>query len=345
MPLSVVAVEVLAQQARTELTEALLRACSRSVEGAECVAADDVVDESRTVAVAIVSWATPSTVRVEVGLRQSGRWLNRELRFSPEDAPLEVNTAVGFALGTLAGRVRSGEGRPRDADAPSTHPKEKPSSVPTGPLPAPESRSIVVPPDVGPEPLTDRQSSTAWWPGGLASRPLQGGLEVQVGSAVVRTWSSGSPSFGGILRGTWIHPCGWWFVGISGRATLRPSGTSGVVTRESDGGINSGVQWTLSPQFKAAWAAEFLVQQVYASVSASRRHPGERGDLDGGTLGPALRSWWGFSYLFTPGFGGFVAPEVTFPLRLTDVAIRNQLLYRAQPAVFGVTAGLLLSTW
>jgi hypothetical protein len=142
VPLPPVLVEILADEPRPDLTQALLAACSHAVQGTDCVeAAQDGAQEEAT-AVAIVTWEEPGRVRIQVGLRPKRQWRVRYLVFEEADEELERWRAAGYATGTLAGQISAEQRARRQEPAPAAaEPGSKPQPPPAPPAKPPTPKT------------------------------------------------------------------------------------------------------------------------------------------------------------------------------------------------------------
>jgi hypothetical protein len=172
MPIPPVVVDIAPQPVAAELAQTLLTSCTEAVSVTECVVAADTADAEAPSAVAIVSWDTELTVRIEVGIRRDdrSRWQERELVFYEADAPEERWKSVGFAIATMVGEVRAFEGQ---IETSPVTPAEKDAEPPP--------KKNASPARVTPERRRTRGSARAHEPD---SMPTQLGAFALVGSAL-----------------------------------------------------------------------------------------------------------------------------------------------------------------
>ena len=150
VPYPPVLVEIQAEQATADLRATLLSACSSAVEGAVCrEQGEPQPGDEQYSALAVITWQTDGTVRIEVARDREQIWQTRLLRFAVDEEPAEVFTAVGFATGTLVGTVQApiqeqpvppAEAAGQD-EAPPPPVPAAPPETPRAPVPPPPSRA------------------------------------------------------------------------------------------------------------------------------------------------------------------------------------------------------------
>ncbi len=233
MALPPVVVEIAAEEASAAQRGALVEACTRAVQDGYCVEGSSSTPGESAAAVAIVSWQPDGAIRIEVGLRSDEPWHTRILRFSAEEEPAEVFTALGFAIGALVGRLQEQE-QQRESEMSPTPAPPPPPEPPARPPPAP-----VLPPRLDvPEPPSN---SGAW----VARMGLLGGTG--------RSWSTWRVGGGAGLA--WRVPSGW-FASVSGSyaATPRPVGEPRVSW--AGVGLGPGHEWLLRSGWGVAAGAQ-----------------------------------------------------------------------------------------
>jgi len=270
VPLPPVVVEIVAHDVQPELSAALLAACSRAVEGAECVDAQEAGSGVRPSAVAIVSWVGDAEVQIQVGLSREKEWRSRRLDFREEDAVIERWTAAGFAAGTLAGEIKA-QAEPHPAPPPERPPPSPPPTPPALPPASPPAEVVPPPPSVG-------ARASTWFD-----------LEALVG----RGLSTGPPRLGGALRAAFAP----WGSAPYGAAVFgyarAPDDEAGVGARWIRVGLAAGYAWrpldcTLCVQAYAELAGEQV--RVWA-VEAGTGRIDARVRWSAGALGGASVAW------------------------------------------------------
>jgi hypothetical protein len=210
MTLPPVVVEISAADASPVLRATLVAACSRAVQDGDCTEGaspgDPEPELGAVAAVAIVSWQSDGTVRIEVGLRPGEPWHTRVLRFEEDEEPVEVFTAVGFAIGALVGRLQDEAKQQGPEPMPEPEPEPEPTSgEPAEPVPGPVGAAVK--PNPSPiEPPAERPAS-GW----------VGTVGLVAGSG--RVWSSWRVGAG--VSVAWAHP-GGALLGASGEFAATP---------------------------------------------------------------------------------------------------------------------------
>lgn len=258
MPLPPVVVEISAPAATAELRGALIAACSRAVHEAECHESDGtgLTDAAGgdVAAVAIVSWQSESTVRIEVGRDPGQAWHTRILRFEPDEAPVEVFTAVGFAIGALVGRLQEGapplpSPGPESAEPGTAPPLERPLPPAVMPPASPPQGSPVS----APPPPPPRR--TGW----LGSADLLMGTGRSVTSARL--------GFGAAF-GWGLHDGP--FVALSGAVAGTPWRQGSLRERWLGLGIGPGLDVRLSQRAALSLGSEVGLEAYSARVTDAR---------------------------------------------------------------------------
>lgn len=137
MPLPLVMV-ALPPSATPDDSAALIEACDRAYLAGRCKPSGG---PGQSELAAEVRWLDGTSALVSLGLRRwrESQWLQRELRFRPEDEPPERYRALGLALGSLAGtvvqvtQIEATAREPRSAE--SGLPKTAPALAEPGVLP------------------------------------------------------------------------------------------------------------------------------------------------------------------------------------------------------------------
>jgi hypothetical protein len=256
VPLPPVVVEIVAHDVQPELSAALLAACSRAVEGAECVDAREADSSVQPSAVAIVSWVGEAQVQIQVGLSSEREWRSRSLDFREGDAVVERWTAAGFAAGTLAGEIKAEFG---------PHPAPPPEQPPPSPTPEPPALPPASPPAEPPPPTGSEAAGASTW--------------FDLAAVVGRGLSTGPPRLGGVLRAALAPWDSAPYGAVSFGYARAPDDEAGVGVRWIRGGLVAGYAWhpidcTLCVQVYAelageqvrVWAVEAGTERVDASV-------------------------------------------------------------------------------
>ncbi len=247
MPLPPVVIELSPRDVASEHASTLVEACSEAVRDGRCeVIGGDPNPDAR--AVAIVSSNDAYTqVRVELGLRRSGRtqWAVRVLDFGSEDPERERARTVGFVIGTLVGEAER-------AQASSAARAARASSATPAPSPA------------------SPKSETHPSPRGVRLRPY-----VELAPGVDTAFDSGAPRLGAALRvGAVLRAP--WEAHLGGAYAVRPRDDRGLRGRWLTLEAGGGVAYPLTSALALSLNIAPFVERLDADVSAPRADSGGR---------------------------------------------------------------------
>ena len=195
MPVPLVVIELAPPPTAADPASVLERACTASMSRGRCAIATGDAEPEEPIAVAIVSWQDREqiNVRIEVGVRQSGRqrWMVRTITFHAEDDPVERWRAVGLTVGTLVGEAAPEVNAPVDADTP---PAVKPASEPA---PRKETSTATNPSTHSTDEPLPAFESAHWWAegGALAAPGIQNGTLRLGGYLTAARTIAGTPFF------------------------------------------------------------------------------------------------------------------------------------------------------
>jgi hypothetical protein len=286
---------------------ALLDSCSVGTQGkARCVLGPDA-DGSRSIAVAMVGWASEARVdaRIEVGVHMTAapRWETRELSFSAADPEVERWRATGFAIATVVGDIIAKQ------DEQTRTTPEVPAATRETASARPLEDSSVPQVDLAP---------TSWWLDGqvVASAGVQGA----------------APAAGGALRLSRRLGDGSWLLAASARCTGQAP--NGVQIVRPDGSVGLGlVPLRLVGQLRLGLRLEPLLELIEATA---RDAAGRSGDSSRWRFG--LREAVDMSWMWSGRLGVVATAEVSELSGATEILAHGQSV-AVVPAI-DITGGL-----
>jgi hypothetical protein len=181
----IIAIEVApAESTDARSLSALLRACSLALPVGSCESASDGEPASPLWATARVTWDDTGNAVVTVRLASEQRELSRDLRFVPEDPPLQRWRTVGLTIATIVDELEvRREAETAAMSVPAPEEASPPSSVPAPPAhDAPAQTPTMHAEDKPfvsaskPQPTGSYPSSTAAEVGGVAGTGLARGV-------------------------------------------------------------------------------------------------------------------------------------------------------------------------
>ncbi len=237
--------------------EALLEACSHAYEGGRCEEPSDEQPDDYVMAELV--WVTDTQAEVNVSFETSStqRSAYRSLDFLPEDEETERYRALGFAVGSLAGKLAL-SATPKATEEPP--PK---STIETEePKPAPEAEEPAViedPVDV----LPSVYAPLPTW----VEHDFRAGLQVGNGLGVAR-W--------GLTLGARRLYDRHLVLDASGAVSTQGSNPDGIEATFINASLNAGVQFETAPiRFSVVAGAAFQLQ-LMERPSADERHRVDR---------------------------------------------------------------------
>jgi hypothetical protein len=135
-----------AQKAIGEDAVVLAQAPGEAPSDADALALGEKVHAN---AVVEVSWADPEQVRalLHIHLSRTPAWIDREIRFDPDDSPAERGRTLGFAFGSMISSARTLEPVTPAAEPANTVPAPAAAELPTErapPSPSPRRSAFAV---------------------------------------------------------------------------------------------------------------------------------------------------------------------------------------------------------
>lgn len=259
MPLPLIVVEIPAQDRAAPEVPALLEACTSGLGGGRC----ELTERSNadpTSAIAIVSWRDQEHLNalVEVARVQqpSEGWRSEELRFKPQDRPIERFRTLGLAIATLfRAAARPADKSPAERAPAQT--KQQTASANATKKPAP---STPKPGTEAPEPELARPDAST------TAQRHNAKLWISAGGLAAYDPTLGDWHYGGLLKlalGARAFP---GFVSGLGSYATGPR-LDEVSLDRATLGLGPGLRFTLSPSLELRAVARGLMMNVSGRIA------------------------------------------------------------------------------